>query len=157
MTLLARSDGEDAFTGVSYLELAELLMKQGAHPDRDLEQLWRRIVFFICVSNGDDHLRNHGFLMEREGWALSPAYDMNPDPDADGLKLNISEVENEQNLNLALEVAVYFRVSIKRAHAIVEKVVAVVKKWRPLAESLDISADEIEHMEPAFRVADKQP
>ena len=88
MALLDRSDGDDASTGASYLELAEFLMKQGAHPDRDLEQLWRRIVFFLCVSNTDDHLRNHGFLMNRAGWVLSPAYDMNPDPDADGLKLN---------------------------------------------------------------------
>jgi serine/threonine-protein kinase HipA len=153
MTLLARRDGDDASTGASYLELAEFLMKQGAHPDRDLEQLWRRIVFFICVSNADDHLRNHGFLLAREGWALSPAFDMNPDPDADGLKLNISDVENAQDLNLALEVADYFRVHGKRARAIVDEVIAVVKEWRPLAGSLRISSDEIERMEPAFRVA----
>lgn len=153
MTLLDRSDGDDASTGASYLELAEFLMKQGAHPDRDLEQLWRRIVFFICVSNVDDHLRNHGFLLEREGWVLSPAYDMNPDPHADGLKLNISDVENAQDLDLALEVAEYFRINSRRAHAIIEEVVAVVKEWRSHAESLKIASDEIERMEPAFRVA----
>jgi serine/threonine-protein kinase HipA len=78
---------------------------------------------------------------------------MNPDPDADGLKLNISDVENAQDLNLALEVADYFRVHGKRARAIVDEVAAVVKEWRPLAESLRISSDEIERMEPAFRVA----
>lgn len=154
MTLLDRSDGDDASTGASYLELAEFLMKQGAHPDRDLEQLWRRIVFFICVSNADDHLRNHGFLLERDSWVLSPAYDMNPDPYADGLKLNISDVENAQDLNLALEVADYFRVNGKRARAMVEEVVAAVKGWRPLAESLKIASDEIERMEPAFRVVE---
>jgi serine/threonine-protein kinase HipA len=154
MTLLDRSDGDDASTGASYLELAEFLMKQGAHADRDLEQLWRRIVFSICVSNADDHLRNHGFLLETEGWALSPAYDMNPDPDADGLKLNISDVENAQDLDLALEVADYFRVNAKRARAIVAEVVAVVKDWRSLAASFRISADEIELIEPAFRIAD---
>ncbi|MCW3055667.1 MAG: hypothetical protein JWN14_4837 [Chthonomonadales bacterium] len=154
MTLLERSDGDDASTGASYLELAEFLMKQGAHPNRDLEQLWRRIVFFVCVSNADDHLRNHGFLLENEGWVLSPAYDMNPDPYADGLKLNISDVENAQDLDLVLEVADYFRVKNQRARSIVEEVTAVVKSWRSLAESFRISSSEIERMEPAFRIAD---
>jgi serine/threonine-protein kinase HipA len=155
MTLLDRSDGDDASTGASYLEMAEFLMKQGAYPDRDLEQLWRRIVFSICVSNADDHLRNHGFLLEAGGWALSPAFDMNPDPDADGLKLNISDVENAQDLDLALEVAEYFRVNAKRARDIVEEAVAVVKGWRSLAVSFRIATDEIERMEPAFRIADE--
>jgi serine/threonine-protein kinase HipA len=154
MTLLERSDGDDASTGASYLELAEFLMKQGAQPDRDLEQLWRRIVFSVCVSNADDHLRNHGFLLERAGWVLSPAYDMNPDPSADGLKLNISDVENAQDLDLVLEVADYFRVKSKRASTIVEEVAAVVKSWRSLAASLRISSSEIERMKPAFRIAD---
>jgi len=154
MTLLGRSDGDDAATGASYLELAEFLMKEGAHPDRNLEQLWRRIVFFLCVSNADDHLRNHGFLLERTGWILSPAYDMNPDPDADGLKLNISDVENALDLDLALEVAEYFRVASRQARAIVEDVVAVVKGWRTLAATLRISSSDIERMETAFRLAD---
>lgn len=155
MTLLGRSDGDDASTGASYLELAEFLMKQGAHPDRDLEQLWRRIVFFICVSNADDHLRNHGFLLEQGGWVLSPAYDMNPDPYADGLKLNISDVENAQDLDLALSVAPFFRVDGKRARVLVEEVVAVVKGWREVAVALKLLAEEIEAMESAFRVAEE--
>jgi serine/threonine-protein kinase HipA len=63
---------------------------QGAHVNEDLEELWRRIVFSICVSNTDDHLRNHGFLLREKGWQLSPAYDINPTETGTGLKLNIS-------------------------------------------------------------------
>ncbi|MGI8634439.1 MAG: HipA domain-containing protein [Segetibacter sp.] len=38
-------------------------------------------LFFISgVSNTDDHLRNHGFLLTNNGWILSPAYDVNPEP-----------------------------------------------------------------------------
>jgi serine/threonine-protein kinase HipA len=66
MTILERQDGEE---GASYLDLAEAIIKLGAHPARDLEELWRRIVFFVCVSNVDDHLRNHGFLLEKNGWS----------------------------------------------------------------------------------------
>ena len=68
MTLLQRSDGDDASNGVSYLELAEFIIQYGNEPIIDLEQLWRRIVFFICVSNVDDHLRNHGFMLQPNGW-----------------------------------------------------------------------------------------
>jgi serine/threonine-protein kinase HipA len=155
LTLLGRTDGDDASHGASYLELAELLMKQGAQPEADLEQLWRRIVFSICVSNADDHLRNHGFLLTPQGWALSPAYDLNPDPYADGLKLNISEADNAQDLSLALEVADYFRVKGNRARAIVEDVTAAVRPWRTAAQSMGISSDEIAQMEPAFRAVEK--
>ena len=83
-------------------------MKQGAQPEKDLEQLWRRIVFYICVSNVDDHLRNHGFLLQPHGWVLSPAFDINPVADGHGLKLNISETDNSQDLALVKEVAQYF-------------------------------------------------
>ncbi|MDQ2688626.1 MAG: type II toxin-antitoxin system HipA family toxin [Armatimonadota bacterium] len=154
MTLLNRADGDDASNGTSYLELAELLMRQGAQTEADLEQLWRRIVFSICVSNADDHLRNHGFLLTPQGWALSPAYDMNPDPDADGLKLNISDADNAQDLQLAREVADYFRVKAARANAIIHEVVVAVRLWRDEAKALGLSASEVERMEPAFRVAD---
>ena len=57
MTLLGKKDGDGGDTGVSYLDLADFLMKNGAQVNKDLEQLWRRIVFYICVSNTDDHLR----------------------------------------------------------------------------------------------------
>jgi serine/threonine-protein kinase HipA len=154
MTLLGRADGDDATNGASYLELAELLTKHGARTEADLEQLWRRIVFSICVSNADDHLRNHGFLLTPEGWILSPAYDMNPDPDADGLKLNISDVDNAQDLGLALEVAPYFRVKTRRADLIMNEVVSGVRGWREEAQRLGLSTEEMEQVAPAFRVAE---
>ena len=46
----------------SYVEIAEFLRREGVEVDRELRQLWRRMVFDVLVSNTDDHLRNHGFL-----------------------------------------------------------------------------------------------
>ena len=152
MTLLGRNDGDDASTGVSYLHLAELLLRQGARPDQDLEELWRRIVFFMCVSNADDHLRNHGFLQSERGWLLSPAYDMNPDPDADGLKLNVSETDNAQDLKLALEVAPFFRLKPERAHEVLNRVASAVRGWNKMARAMKISSCEQAIVAPAFRV-----
>lgn len=153
MTLLQRSDGDDASTGVSYLELAELLMRSGARADNDLEQLWRRIVFFICVSNIDDHLRNHGFLLEPNGWALAPAYDLNPTPHGYGLKLNISESDNTLDLALAREVAPYFRIENERADEIIKQVAKAVQMWPVVARLNRIPKSEQDRMSSAFERA----
>jgi serine/threonine-protein kinase HipA len=154
MTLLQHSDGDDLSDHVSYLELAEFIIQHGAHPDKDLEQLWRRIVFYICVSNVDDHLRNHGFILKSNGWALSPAYDINPDAYGDGLKLNISENDNSQDLDLVREVAKYFRIKPDKANNIINEVSSAVKNWRKEARALGIPTTEQNHMERAFRIGD---
>src|SRR5699024_7340916 len=138
MTLLGYQDGADAQAGVSYLELAELLIQRGAEVTNDLKQLWRRIVFNICVSNTDDHLRNHGFLLTNKGLRLSPACDINPDSKGYGLNLNINEYSNELDLGLALEVAPYFRLNEKVAGAIISQVKTSVAKWKTIADSMKI-------------------
>ena len=94
MTLLDKIDGADAPQGESYLELAEFIMRYGARPDADLRELWRRVVSSISVSNTDDHLRNHGFLLAESGWERSPTYDINPSPQGHGLSLNIIDTDN---------------------------------------------------------------
>lgn len=154
MTFLNKNDGASANDGTSYLELAEFLMSSGARPNEDLEQLWRRIVFSIGVSNTDDHLRNHGFLLTEKGWILSPAFDLNPNPDGEGLKLNISENDNSQSFDLALDVAPYFRVEKKVGEKIISEVVTAVKQWPERAMKLKISRAEQLRMKRAFRLVE---
>jgi len=154
MTLLSKHEGDDGSTGASYLELAQLIATSGARANEDLEQLWRRIVFSICISNVDDHLRNHGFLLRSNGWELSPVYDINPTEISDGLKLNITETDNEQNLDLALEVAPYFRLNEANASLIVGQIVQTVRGWRKFAENYGIGQSEQNRMANAFRVAE---
>src|SRR5690606_36257024 len=127
-------DGQVADDGVSYMELADLLIRLGSKTTADLEQLWRRIVFNICVSNTDDHLRNHGFMLDPNGWAPAPAYDMNPDPHGPGLKLDISETDKTQDIDPALSVASSLRVKKKRAQEIISEVAAAVNQWRSVAK-----------------------
>ena len=119
----------------------------------DLEQLWRRIVFSICVSNIDDHLRNHGFLLTNAGWVLSPAYDINPVETGIGLKLNISESDNALELDLAMEVHEYFRLSKDRAFHIIKEIGKSVKRWRTIATNIGISKSEQELKSKAFQQA----
>jgi serine/threonine-protein kinase HipA len=150
MTLLGYNDGADAMAGVSYLHIAEFIMRHGATPDADLEELWRRIVFNICVSNSDDHLRNHGFLLTPKGWVLSPAFDINPIPSSTGLSLNISEHSNALDLDLARAVAEKFRVNDKKRELIIDKITKAVGRWREVAMRLGISRSEMERMRNAF-------
>lgn len=151
MTLLERADGDAADEGASYLELADFLTRFGAQTSADLEQLWRRIAFSICVSNTDDHLRNHGFLLASDGWVLAPAYDMNPDPHGEGLKLNISETDNAQNLELLMNVAPHFRVKPAHAEQIIDEVRSAVGEWKTVAIAHDLSPAAQGRMARAFR------
>jgi serine/threonine-protein kinase HipA len=154
MTLTAHTDGDDASTGASYLEIARVLMDHGAQTEVDLRELWSRIVFNILVSNTDDHLRNHGFiLVPGKGWRLSEAYDVNPVPESQGLKLNISESDNALDLDLARSVARYFRVGLKAASEIIEHSQMIVKQWHKIADQLGIPAREQERMAQAFHLA----
>lgn len=147
MTLLGYSDG---VTGVSYLELAEFIIRYGSSPTPDLEQLWRRIVFFIAIKNIDDHLRNHGFLLAGNGWKLAPAYDINPVHYGTGLSLNISETDNSLDLDLARQVAKYFRIKDKTASQIIENTQKIVRQWKKLADKYKIPTREQELMSMAF-------
>lgn len=151
MTLLGYTDGTDYQDGVSYLELLEFLMQNGADVENDLRKLWRRIAFNVCISNTDDHLRNHGFLLTDSGWILSPAYDINPTLNGTGLKLNISENDNALDLDLVREVAPYFRLKEKEANTIINKIQQNVAQWEQLATDLSIPRNEMELMKNAFK------
>ena len=131
-----------------------MLIDHGAQTKADLRELWSRIVFNVLVSNTDDHLRNHGFiLLPGKGWRLSEAYDMNPVPDSHGLKLNISEADNALDLDLARSVAPYFRVDANTANAIIERSGKIVKQWSKIATHMGISVREQERMAAAFGLA----
>ncbi|HJU38410.1 MAG TPA: HipA domain-containing protein [Tahibacter sp.] len=155
MTLTGRRDGDDASAGASYLEIARVLIGHGAQTRSDLRELFSRIVFNMLVSNADDHLRNHGFiLVPGKGWRLSAAYDMNPAPEARELMLNVSEADNAMDLDLARSVAPHFRVSKKDADGIIENSRSVVRQWRAIADRLGLRAGEKERMAAAFRLAE---
>lgn len=152
MTLAGRKDGDDFHSGASYLELAGIIIQYGDknHVDSDLEELWKRIVFSICVKNTDDHLRNHGFLLGKSGWRLSPAYDINPVPTGTGLTLNISDDDNSLSLDLTKEVAVFFRIENKRADQIIQTCTNAVNDWRKAATKYELPRNEMDLMSAAF-------
>ena len=152
MTLLGLQDGADHVEGVGYLDLVGFIMQHSPEAKEDLEQLWRRMAFNILVSNTDDHLRNHGFLLAPLGWRLSPAYDMNPNEMGTGLTLNISENSNEQDIALALETAHLYQLKSDRAESILKEMRREISNWRAVAKKFGISNNEIEQTKRAFRL-----
>ena len=136
----------------SYLELAEFIQFTGAGNSEDLHQLWRRMVFHIAVSNTDDHLRNHGFILSNQGWRLSPAYDINPSINKSGLSLNIDTDSNALDFDLALSVGAYFQLNALQMEAILSEVTSAVAAWKPLAQKIGIPRSEVSLMKSAFRV-----
>lgn len=136
------------------MHLAEFLQRSGASVGEDLQELWRRIVFNICVSNTDDHLRNHGFLFTPTDWRLSPVFVLNPVPAGYGLTLNISETDNALSLELAREVTPFFRLKPDRVAEIEGSVKAALQNWRTQASAYAISRGEQEEMADAFAQAE---
>lgn len=153
MTMLGYRDGQDHKEGASYLDLLDFISSYGANINNDMEELWRRIVFNICISNTDDHLRNHGFILTSSGWTLSPAYDINPVETGAGLSLNISDSDNALDLDLALSVSDFFRIDKNRAIEIMDQVTHAAKNWKNVAGNYGISKAQQELKSRAFQQA----
>lgn len=137
----------------TYTEIVDAIRSHGAAVQRDVEELWRRIAFSILITNVDDHLMNHGFLhVDRGQWRLAPAFDLNPFPDrVRELKTWISpETGPDATIEALLSVIRYFRVTQKRAKAILGEVETAVKRWRPEGRALGMDAAELEAFATAF-------
>jgi len=151
MTMTGNTEESLKAKAPSYLDIVDVVINYGCNVEENLYQLWRRIVFNIAVSNTDDHLRNHGFILNEKGWELSPAYDLNPSTEKNGLALNIDMDDNALNFQLAKSVGEYFRLSEKDMNVILDEVLGEVRDWKSIAKEIGISNKEQLIMEAAFR------
>ena len=151
MTLLGKKDGASAADGISYLDIAGFIKAYGANPKSDLLELWKRIVFNMAVTNTDDHLRNHAFILSKQGWVLSPLFDVNPVPYGDELSLLVDDEDNSISIDLAIRTAPRFGISEVKADEIAREMLSIVRdNWERLAKEYGLSRGQIEYMRPAF-------
>lgn len=155
MTMLEAGDGDQR----SYLEIAAVIEERSPAATPDLRELWRRIGFSILISNTDDHLRNHGFLHERaESWVLSPAFDLNPNPEPGPRELStaIDFSDTRASVDTLMDVAEYFRLNVREATDVLTQVTRAVGRWRAVAASHGLQQADIAAMEPAFEHAERK-
>ncbi len=149
-SLLGLSQGDPG----AYTLLADAIRQFGDNVAGDLRELWRRLVFSLLASNHDDHLRNHGFLMCEPGrWSLSPAFDLNPVPEIDRVRVSktpISEEHEEASIAGALAVAGRFGLKGPAAKSILREVFTAVAAWRRTAVRLRLKGATMEAYASAF-------
>ncbi|MGV8139157.1 MAG: type II toxin-antitoxin system HipA family toxin [Mangrovibacterium sp.] len=143
MTLLGLTDGDDAGTGKGYLDIVDFIIQSCTNVEANLQELYRRVAFNICVGNTDDHFRNHGFLLAPKGWTLSPAYDMNPTLN-EQQHLLISSSSNESDLNILLNACEEYMIDRETATKIIKGVISTLKGWKQLAVRVQIPKSEID-------------
>lgn len=150
MSMTGSKDGERG----SYPEIVDALARYGARAKEDAHALYRRVAFNVLISNVDDHLRNHGFLwLDRNGWSLSPAYDLNPTPTdlkARILTTNIDLDEGTCSLELLESASGYFDLNLAAARTIIKEVALATSKWRTVAKKVGARPPEVERMSSAF-------
>jgi serine/threonine-protein kinase HipA len=138
----------------SYTEIVDFMRGHSADPQADFEELFRRLIFTILVSNKDDHLKNHGFLYVGNGqWRLSPVFDVNPAPDRNPhLETAIMEGgSHDRSIMLALEASQFFEIAEDDARRmILEMAQKVSDNWREVLREMGVSGNLAKEYEPAF-------
>jgi serine/threonine-protein kinase HipA len=142
-----------------YTEMVDALRTHGADVQPDIEELWRRMVYSVLITNVDDHLHNHGFLHARCGqWRLAPAFDLNPFPDrVRELKTWISEdIGPEATIAALLSVLPYFRISRARANEILAQAERALSQWRAAGSALSMTDAELDQFADAFEHPERE-
>lgn len=144
MTRIAREDSE----GASYLDIVEAIEMGGASSQigSQLEQLFRRALFNVLIGNRDDHLRNHGFLRKGNGWLLSPAFDVNPNPEKNDHVLTLDGNDGSPDSKLLIATREFYRLTAAQSAQIEQEVRDAVRGWAVLARRLGIRNSETEAM-----------
>ena len=142
MTMTGLTDGDNHETGHGYLDIVDFIIKGCCDVDENLSELYRRVAFNICVGNSDDHFRNHGFLLTKKGWTLSPAYDLNP-TDSMTQSLLIDNDSNESSLKRLQAACDDYYISSETAEQIISEVTTAIGRWETIAKNLHISNEEM--------------
>jgi serine/threonine-protein kinase HipA len=127
-------------------------------PHKDIQQLFKRMVFNLVFANIDDHLKNFSFIYdeEKDKWNLAPAYDLTYPLDA---LLNYTRVAralsvNGKRNNITKEdvliIANLF--TVKNPNGIINEVVVATKTFRSLAEQFKIPLKVIDKIESEFNL-----
>lgn len=152
MTLTHKQDHEPA----SYLDIAGAIARYAPESGlrADLEQMFRRAAFNILIAHRDDHLRNHGFLLNNGQWELAPAFDINPLPEKLVHDLAIDDQSTEPDIEALLSTADFYQLDVEKGVEIVEEVRTAIRGLVATAQTAGIerssAKDMLEAIESSF-------
>ncbi|MGV0830248.1 type II toxin-antitoxin system HipA family toxin [Empedobacter brevis] len=123
---------------------------------KNIQQLFKRMIFNLVFSNIDDHLKNFSFIYdtEKDRWNLAPAYDLTYPLDALKNYLRISRAmsingkRTEINRADLLKIADLF--TIKDANGIIDEIVQSNNQFRILCQEQNIPEKVIDKIESEF-------
>ena len=127
-------------------------------PHKDIQQLFKRMVFNLVFANIDDHLKNFSFIYDdqKDKWNLAPAYDLTYPLDA---LMNYTRVARAMAINGkrtdinrqdVLEIAE--RYSIKNAKGIINEVVKATEDFKDLCEEQNLPEKVIQKIYAEFNL-----
>jgi serine/threonine-protein kinase HipA len=156
LTLVACDETESR--AKTYADLADAI-RGYCHPSvirQDNEELFKRMVYNILVSNDDDHLRNHGFVWDPRlaGWRLSPLYDVLPRASLATerfLHLGVGPQGRLATLDNALASCERFTLSRAVACRLIAEMWRVVRQWRVYFDEFGVPGVEQDKVASAFR------
>lgn len=150
LTVLGLTDGDGQRNGKGYLDIVDFIISGGGnHIEANLEELYKRVAFNICIGNTDDHFRNHAFLLGKDGWELSPVYDMNP-TNSMFQALLIDANTNESSLNHLYNAHELYMLDETTARGIIMDVTRNMKYWESMAEDIGLPRREITYFTDRF-------
>ena len=126
-------------------------------PHKDIQQLFKRMVFNLVFANIDDHLKNFSFIYndEKDKWNLAPAYDVTYPLDA---LLNYTRVTralavNGKRTNITKDdlLVLAKQFTIKNPMGIVDEVIEATKQFEVLAVQQALPSRVIEKIKSEFQ------
>lgn len=125
-------------------------------PYKDVQELFRRMVFNVVFANIDDHLKNHSFIYNKDNnsWNLAPAYDLTYPLNINFNYTNIARalsINNKRNsiiLEDLLVIAEEF--AVKNPKGIIIEVQETAKKWKEITDKLKLPKRVISSIENEF-------
>jgi serine/threonine-protein kinase HipA len=131
-------------------EQAFQIMRRLRLPYHDAEQQFRRMVFNVLARNQDDHPKNIGFLMNRNGkWRLSPAYDVIYSHNPEGSWTNKHQMTiNGKRDGFTREdiLGVAKAMNIKHAGGIIDEIHKAVSLWPKFAAEAGVPEKRVEEI-----------
>jgi serine/threonine-protein kinase HipA len=144
MTATGSVDGEHR----DYADITDAMRDISRSPRHDHHELYDRVVAAVALGNTDDHLRNHGFLADRGHWTLSPAFDVNPNPDlARNRSTSIMGADTfPEEIDGLLALAEACSLTIDRARERLGRIAEALSGWQDRARANRVTEREIAMM-----------